>query len=107
MDSCNLYWLAGILEGEGSFFIRKLKGKEYPTIAVKMTDQDVVERIKQITGVGTICTQKPDKLNWKQTYKWQVAKSLDAINLMRLVLPLMGQRRKIRIKSILNQFLGV
>jgi len=42
-------WLAGILEGEGSF----LSGKSI-AIQVTMTDLDVLERLQPITGLGRV-----------------------------------------------------
>lgn len=47
MDQVDIAWVAGILEGEGSFDFRgRIKG--YPAIRVAMADEDVVG----ILGVG-------------------------------------------------------
>ena len=40
-----LHWLAGLLEGEGSFMTGPPSSPGLPVIAVNMTDQDVMARI--------------------------------------------------------------
>ena len=107
MNINELYWLAGILEGEGSFYIRTLSGHRYPTVLVKMTDRDIINRVKDITNLGTICIKKTLNQNHKDCYQWQVAKTADAVAVMKLVLPLMGERRSQRIKELLREFAGV
>ena len=43
-----LHWLAGLLEGEGSFMTGPPSSPGLPVIAVNMTDHDVMARIGQI-----------------------------------------------------------
>ena len=49
----DLMWLAGLLEGEGSFLMARniVAGKvyRYPKITVNMTDRDVIEHAAEVT----------------------------------------------------------
>lgn len=111
MVSVELAWLAGLLEGEGCFKIfqdtrPKLDGTRSWRYAVyiKMTDLDVLERARDIGGVGTICTanspSKPE--HYKPSWQWQVQRNTDALWLMRTILPYMGTRRSAKIHEILE-----
>lgn len=102
-------WLAGILEGEGTFFMRSRnrKGKSfylYPVVSVEMCDEDVLQSIREVVGSGTVyasATNSLRKTGWKVTYKltWEGGK---AIELMTLVLPYMHSRRAAKIREILS-----
>ena len=52
LESTDLHWLAGLLEGEGCFYIRKRGEARHPnpTIAIQLssTDQDVVTKAANI-----------------------------------------------------------
>jgi hypothetical protein len=47
-----LSWLAGLLEGEGSFVAGKLSKARQPRIAVAMTDRDIIERVANMLDVS-------------------------------------------------------
>jgi len=98
----NVHWLAGLLEGEGSFFVRKLKNHSYPTVMVKMCDKDIIDRLQKITGIGKIYCKQPKNLNWKTAWAWQVSKTHDALDVMRSVRSIMGNRRKEKIDWFLS-----
>jgi hypothetical protein len=61
------YWLAGFVDGEGCFFIRRnvvpYKGREYVTygcslsIAVRLDDLPVLEMIQRTLGMGKISSR--------------------------------------------------
>lgn len=44
-------WLAGILEGEGAFYLRKDKPSVL-VIEVEMTDKDVIDRVAALFGTS-------------------------------------------------------
>lgn len=50
----DITWLAGLLDGEGSFTY-KLKGG--PSVKVSMTDRDVVDRVARMLGCGVYLTK--------------------------------------------------
>lgn len=103
MSEADIAWLAGLLEGEGSFFMAGDDVYQYPTIVVSMTDLDVIERVARLFGVS-VYPQKLDKRypNGKRAYRTQTT-GHKAARLMELLLPWMGDRRAAKIKELLNQ----
>jgi len=60
-------WLAGILEGEGSFI-----SKGQARIQVAMTDQDIITRLAELTGVGRVYAVRRQKPHHKDSWLWTV-----------------------------------
>ena len=92
----DIAWLAGLIEGEGSFGFKK----GCPRIEIQMTDADVVSRAASVLGV------KP-RAPWirKDGYKpvWACcAFGSRAIGWMMTLLPLLGERRRARIAEIVS-----
>lgn len=54
MTETELAWVAGLIEGEGTFFCTKRRERRYPVIAVGMTDEDVIQKLYLLVGVGDI-----------------------------------------------------
>jgi hypothetical protein len=59
MSSFELGWVAGLLEGEGCFFVNTSGTPQYgpyayARVAVCMTDRDVLERLQEVTGIGRL-----------------------------------------------------
>jgi len=59
MSDLELGWVAGILEGEGCFFVTTRKTAKYgpyvyARVTVCMTDRDIIERLQHVTGVGVL-----------------------------------------------------
>jgi len=93
----NLYWLSGILEGEGCFCYYLSPG-----IRVGSTDEDIVHRIakyfqKKVHGPYKYKTNK-------KSFYYVDIWGIEAINWMKRLYPLMGIRRKEKIKEIINKF---
>lgn len=100
--TAELTWLAGLLEGEGCFFIDRGK---YARMTLKMTDRDVVYRAYRTTGVGTFTESHPprDQRTGRQpTFVWRVSRKDDVLSLMEDLQPLMGARRANKIQEILK-----
>jgi hypothetical protein len=103
----DIYWLAGLLEGEGSFNtpcnyyaqgrILKL------TISLGMTDKDIVQKAKDIIyGNNTFeCATNPGDYNEKDEHCFVISGRL-CIEWCLTLYSLMGDRRKQQIKNILN-----
>src|SRR5260370_28845410 len=45
---CEVAWLAGVLEGEGTFGVARSGQSSYPTISVQMCDESVVRRASRL-----------------------------------------------------------
>ncbi len=118
-SNAKLAWLAGILEGEGSFCISTHRYRnKTPTklskiytyrrikIRLHMTDEDVVRRAHEIAGVGTfhVYNVRPrTSMKLKpQMYIWQISIEKDAATLMKRLKPYMSARRQEQIQTCLD-----
>lgn len=111
MNDHQLFWFAGLLEGEGCFDIQrnKLVGgaiKKYPRIQINMNDRDVLERVLEFTGCGSLNGPygegRGGNPKVKGYYSWK-ANSKHAVALMTAVRPLLGVRRQRRIDEVLQE----
>lgn len=101
MNEIELAWLAGLLEGEGSFGLtRYASGTQAPQVQIRMSDLDVIERARVLIGVNRYSVE-PRRSDHKTIYLVRV-RGKRAAELMRMLLPYMGERRSGRITEILN-----
>ncbi len=98
MNDVDIAWVAGLLEGEGSFLFKK--SGEAPLVSCHMTDLDVLEKLQNLCG-GKIYTVSKRKDHWKQSWVWYVSHA-NAARLMKDVLPYMASRRSQKIKCLLE-----
>lgn len=86
----DLAWLAGLFEGEGYIGLRR---SYQPVLQLDMTDQDVIDRVLVVAGVGYL---RPPKMlpSGKTCYRWSVTSSKDAAALLMTLYPLLGVRRQ-------------
>ena len=108
-DGVKLAWLAGLLEGEGSFMIsfsrRGDKKYKYARIGIQMTDLDVIEKVRDIfqSKIFTYEQQKRPHINSSKTMYRLWLDGKNAVELMKLVCPFMGKRRRSQINVVLSQ----
>lgn len=95
-DRDDVMWLAGLLEGEGSFDAHRGK---YPRIRLAMTDRDVVGRAASLMDarIRLSLHRAPNKPTWHTEISGP-----RATEIMRLILPHMGARRSQKIAEILG-----
>ena len=109
MTEIELAWLAGILEGEGSFFLENNRsgGKlyRYAIVTVNMTDKDVIDRVSALFGTTTYAIPNT-KAGKKPAYR-ATLKSHKAVVLMEHLLPFMGERRSAKILEVLTAFKAI
>ncbi len=105
MENKDLYWLAGLLEGEGSFMKGPPSKPNKPRISLQMTDLDVVERAGALMGIEAY-HRKQDKRDprWKPVYQFAKC-GAPAVELMKLLRPLMGVRRQAQIDAALASYI--
>lgn len=100
-----LAWLAGILEGEGSFMMSRnvVNGKVYfyPRIVVGMTDKDIIDRVSKLFGTSTY--KIPVVNGRKQAWRAQVS-GAKSVQIMESLLIYMGDRRSNKINEILDLY---
>ncbi|KAB2863029.1 MAG: hypothetical protein F9K46_06315 [Anaerolineae bacterium] len=100
-DSKDLYWLAGLLEGEGSFLKPRPSTPTIPRITIEMCDKDVIERVAYVFGVNYVYHRQPKQQNRKDRYGVASA-AKNAFKIMQAVYPIMGERRKQQILAATN-----
>lgn len=74
METQDLRWLAGLLEGEGSFCAGPPNRPNNPRIELAMTDRDVLDRVASLFQVQYIGERH-------RTYRGKVLKPLYTISL--------------------------
>lgn len=114
----DLYWLAGILEGEGCFFARKgskikdtkrkkskINGTHHTIFGINlyMNDEDVIRRASNIMRPhdNRYHDKAPDYRTNSMGYGFNVS-GKHAIAWMMTLYPLMGNRRKQKIREIIT-----
>jgi hypothetical protein len=102
MSKHELWWVAGFLEGEGCFSRRESHpGYSYPNIDVQTSDRDVLDRLVEITGTGRVSGPFATRAaHHRPMYGWKKV-GKEARELMVLLAPLMGERRREKIEEIL------
>lgn len=104
MDIKDIYWLAGFLEGEGSFMVispninRGYVNNRTFILQVVSTDRDVAEKAKLLLG-NKSCIQV-ERTSHKTAYRVRLS-GTHAIAWMMTLYSMMGERRKNKIKDII------
>jgi len=115
MNDFDLGWVCGFLEGEGSFSISRYQhrmvrnGVEtyYPDalmlVRVTHTDRDVLERLLQLTGIGTVKSKKNySPISKKDQWEWRVQRRPE----LRCFLPLVRDHLSPRRQSKIDEIMG-
>ena len=99
MTEMDRYWLAGLLEGEGTFGAGPSSKPRSPVIAVVMTDRDVIERVGRMWD-RAVTTVKPRKVHHKVAFATRI-RGAPAASWMLGIRPLLGTRRQAQIDKAL------
>jgi|SRR5688572_5384971 hypothetical protein len=77
MQETDYAWLAGIIDGEGSIFVSKVIVPENrcgftyrAQLTVSNTNEQLVRKVKEIIGSGTICHILETRNDWKDRYEY-------------------------------------
>lgn len=105
MTEIETAWLAGLLEGEGSFCSanngKRSRGIDNGCrVSVAMTDKDVMEKIAKLIDARVTSYQPTRPPEAKLAYRIQVCGN-KAVSIMEAILPFMGERRAERINQLL------
>lgn len=102
ITASQINWIAGLLEGEGTFNFSTAKRPSI-RIALSMTDKDVIEKFANIVGFGVIYKIDASRygVSKKSQYRWECAGNR-AAGLMMTVYSLLGERRQARIRELLD-----
>lgn len=102
IDEANLHWLAGLLEGEGSFLAGPPSAPRSPAVQVAMVDRDIVERAGTLLQVA-VCVVPSRRQGWRTAYCVRV-RGTRAVLWMKRLRPLMGARRKGQIDRAMTSY---
>jgi len=99
LDTKTIGWLAGLLEGEGCFFLAPKTIS--PVITLSMTDKDVVQRVADLWD-RPVWTHRSDKYypGAKMIYRTELY-GLHAAGWLMTIFSFLGERRQQKVKSIL------
>jgi len=99
IDRLDMAWLAGLLEGEGSFVLnRRSNGKCDVRIQIAMSDEDVISRVALLLTKGKYRIW--DRKGYKMQFLLRVT-GTRAAGWMMTLYGLMGLRRRERIRELL------
>jgi hypothetical protein len=90
MSSDELAWVSGIIEGEGSFVSG---GRRFGAVRAVMTDQDVIDHLTAVSGVGTVHAIESRQPHHKQAWSWQVVRPPSIASLITGIAPFLLERR--------------
>ena len=98
MKLTDIYWAAGIIEGEGCIIsgVDQKKKSKYARLAVEMCDLDILKRLQAILGPYAHLRERTEtqlRPHWRTRYILQICGPALASWLMTLY-PLLGERRK-------------
>lgn len=99
-------WLAGLLEGEGCFYLQRARGywkRGYPALRLQMTDHDVVARAAALMGGARVQRREPGGPNAQPTFLISLM-GWPAVDVMQAVRPLMGERRAAKIAELVDDY---
>lgn len=93
MRDIELGYVAGILDGEGSITIQPYANNRV-MVRVASTDIDILHKVHNFTGVGTVYERKTKQLNRKPSWEWVVTNQQHVLTLLSTVFPLLSKRRQ-------------
>jgi hypothetical protein len=101
-EACERAWIAGLLEGEGSFIASQGGRLSYPVVKVEMCERGVIERAAGLLDTR-VWAVAPGTEGWRPTYVAQIA-GHRAAEWMRALRPYMGLRRTAAIDAALSAY---
>ena len=97
-------YFACIIDGEGCIAYEKTKpGYAIPSISVEMTDKDVITRLKDFFGKGSVVFLKARQKHHKDTWRWRI-RGKGAVDIYFKIYNYICDRRKNKITEVLKQY---
>ena len=97
------HWLAGLLEGEGSFLTGPPSNPNMIAISIQMCDEDVIQRVATLFGTSCFGPKPGKEPHHRPTFSTRT-RGLKAASIMSQVRHLMGDRRKAAIDRAIESF---
>jgi hypothetical protein len=92
ITTLDLHWLAGLLEGEGTFIPGPPSAPRTPAVVLTMADRDIVDRAAVLLDCA-VTPVRARRDGWREAYCVRV-RGPRAVEWMRRLRPLMGYRRQ-------------
>jgi hypothetical protein len=102
LDMRQLAWLAGLMEGEGTFVKGSPSKPRRPVTAIGMTDEDIIQRVCELWGTR-LWKLKLKVERYKQVFRTELVGG-SAVALMTLLLPHMSVRRQSQIDASIASY---
>lgn len=96
-DKCIYFWcyLAGLLDTDGSFSVKREKGKGYsPVLLLSLVNSKALNFIEKHCKKGSFFVIKNEKLKQGFYYRWGIYTKRDAIYVIKRVLPFLRHKKK-------------
>lgn len=93
-----LAWVAGMIEGDGTFGWVGGKSGPYPHVTVQVNDEDTVDRLREWTGIGVVSSRV--KAGHK-VWAWRVSTQAGFRDLCSSIGPLLLERRAAAMQGVL------
>jgi hypothetical protein len=103
LDIFTIGWLAGLLEGEGSFLKGAPSSPNGIKVSIQMTDEDIIKKVADIFNLKYWTSKDNRNPAWKRLYVLNI-KGKTAFELMKLLKPYMGQRRQGQIQRAMDSY---
>lgn len=101
MNQADIAWFSGFFEGEGNVSVTK-KGR-HVHLRISQKDRSLLDRVKDITGVGTVVLRTNHSRPGQDYYVWQTGAKANVCALMKAMFPYVyGPKRK----ELLEAWLG-
>lgn len=101
----DIYYLAGLYEGEGTCNIHRNRDRYYARLLIRMTDKEPLEKLYGIFGgiyAGPYSSPCEIAKGYKPKYRWAVGKTDQFKELANLILPLLSPRRQGQVQKALD-----
>jgi hypothetical protein len=96
LSNVHLAWLAGVIEGEGTF---GRSGRSAGQVRVVMCDQDIIHRMHVITGIGRVHYRGQRSERCRPQWEWSVTRRGNVLDLDELLAPLLLSRRRETVRA--------
>jgi len=102
-DAAAWAWLAGLYEGEGCINAQWGRGRPVPHVQMRiaMTDLDVLEKARDLAGMGRLTGPYQQKGSCKPRWVWSVARWNDVLLFVERVMPHLCARRRAQAEAAL------
>lgn len=103
----DIHWVAGLLEGEGSFIGKEGPKGFSPVISLQMADKDIVAKVATILGSPKLMGPIIRTGNHRKEMWGCSVYGCRAVEWMMTLYVLLGERRKERIRQILTKWRAI